>query len=112
MIKTKNKFNKTKYFEAKIYQNNNKFLLVKNNKFNFLKNMPIFPMSEVEEKKYKYSNSKKINIKLSNMDMKIILNKVDKLPNIKNKILLNRTHTKSIILPSFTKKIFSSVSKI
>ena len=38
------------------------------------------------------------------MDMKIILNKVYKLPNIKNKILLNRTQTKSIILPSFTKK--------
>ncbi len=112
MIKTKNKFKKTKYFEAKIYQNNNQYLLVKNHKFNFLKNMPIFPMNEVEEKKYKYSNSKKINIKLSNMDMKIILNKVDRLPNIKNKILLDRAHTKSIILPSFTKKIFSSVSKI
>jgi len=112
VVKTKNKFNKTKYFEAKIYQNNNKYLLVKNNKFNFLKNMPIFPMTEVEEKKYKYSNNKKINIKLSNMDMKIILNKIDKLPKIKNKILLNRDHTKSTILPSFTKKILSSVSKI
>ena len=111
-IKSKNKFNKTKYFEAKIYQNNNKYLLVKNEKFNFLKNMPIFPMSEVEEKKYKYSNSKKINIKLSNMDMKIILNKVDRLPNVKNKILLKCQHNNSIILPSFTKKIFSSVSKI
>tara|TARA_B100000614_G_scaffold252738_1_gene265761 strand:+ start:3839 stop:4828 length:990 start_codon:yes stop_codon:yes gene_type:complete len=111
-IKTKNKFNKTKYFEAQIYQDNDKYLLIKNNKFNFLKNMPIFPMNEVEKKKYKYSNNKKINIKLSNMDMKIILNKVYKLPNIKNKILLNRTQTKSIILPSFTKKIFSSISKI
>ncbi len=111
-IKTKNKFNKTKYFEAQIYQNNDKYLLIRNNKFNFLKNMPIFPMNEVERKKYKHSNNKKINIKLSNMDMKIILNKVYKLPNIKNKILLNRTQTKSIILPSFTKKIFSSVSKI
>jgi len=112
IIKSKNKFNKTKYFEAKIYKNNNKYLLVKNNKFNFLKNMPIFPMSEVEEKKYKYSNSKKINIKLSNMNMKIILNKIGRFPNIKNKILLNSAHTKSIILPSFTKKIFSSVTKI
>ena len=112
VFKTKNKFNKTKYFEAKIYQNNNKYLLVKNIKFNFLKNMPIFPMNEVEEKKYKYSNNIKINIKLSNMDMKIILNKIDRLPNIKNKILLNHANIKSIILPSFTKKIFSSVSKI
>jgi len=112
MLQSKNKFNKTKYFEAKIYQNKNKYLLVKNKKFNFLKNMPIFPMSEVKEKKYRYSNDKKINIKLSNMDMKIILNKVDRLPNVKNKILLKRTHTKSIILPSFTKKMFHSVSKI
>ncbi len=112
VIKSKKKFNKTKYFEAKIYQNKNKYLLVKNKKFSFLKNMPIFPMTEVEEKKYKYSNCKKINIKLSNMDMKIILNKIDRLPNIKNKILLNRSHTKSLILPSFTKKIFYSVSKI
>jgi len=111
-IKTKNKFNKIKYFEAKIYQKNNKYLLIKNDKFNFLKNMPIFPMKEVKEKKYKFSNNKKINIKLSNMDMKIILNKIDKLPNITNKILLEKHNSKSKILPSFTKKIFSSIHKI
>ncbi len=35
IFKKKSKFNKTKYFEAKIYQNNDKYLLVKNNKFNF-----------------------------------------------------------------------------
>ena len=111
-IKTKNKFNKIKYFEAKIYEENNKFLLIKNDKFNFLKNMPIFPMKEVKEKKYKFSNYKKINIKLSNMDMKIILNKIDKFPNLTNKILLEKDNSKSKILPSFTKKIFSSVQKI
>ena len=111
-IKSKNKFNKVKYFEARIYRNGDKYLLVKNNKFNFLKNMTIFPMSEVNEIKYKYSSSKKINIKLSNMDMKIILNKIEKLPNIKGKILIDPTNTKSIILPSFTKKIFNSISKI
>ncbi len=110
--KTKNKLNKTKYFEAQIYQYKDTYLLVKNNKFNFLKNMTIFPMSEVNEIKYKYSSSKKINIKLSNMDMKIILNKIEKLPNIKGKILIDPTNTKSIILPSFTKKIFNSISKI
>jgi len=110
-IKTKNKFNKIKYFEAKIYEKNNKYLLIKNEKFNFLKNMPIFPMKEVEEKKYKFSNNKKISIKLSNMDMKIILNKIDKLPNLTNKILLEKDNSKSKILPSFTKKIFSSIHK-
>ena len=111
-IKSKNKLSKTKYFEAKIYQKNNKYLLINNDKFSFLKNMPIFPMTEIEEKKYKFSNNKKINVKLSNMDMKIILNKIDKLPNIKNKILLEKKNTKLKILPSFTKKIFSSIHKI
>ena len=111
-IKSKNKLSKTKYFEAKIYQKNNKYLLINNNKFSFLKNMPIFPMTEIEEKKYKFSNNKKINVKLSNMDMKIILNKIDKFPNIKNKILLEKKNTKLKILPSFTKKIFSSIHKI
>mgnify|MGYP001343728599 CR=1 FL=1 len=111
-IKSKNKLSKTKYFEAKIYQKNNKYLLINNNKFSFLKNMLIFPMTEIEEKKYKFSNNKKINVKLSNMDMKIILNKIDKFPNIKNKILLEKKYTKLKILPSFTKKIFSSIHKI
>ena len=101
-----------KYFEAKIYEKNNKYLLIKNDKFNFLKNMPIFPMKEVKEKKYKFSNYKKINIKLSNMDMKIILNKIDKFPNLTNKILLEKDNSKSKILPSFTKKIFNSIHKI
>ncbi len=32
-IKPKNKFNKVKYFEANIYQNQRKYLLIKNNKF-------------------------------------------------------------------------------
>ena len=111
-IKIKSKFNKTKYFEAKIYEKNNKYLLIKNDKFNFLKNMPIFPMKEVKEKKYKFSNNKKISIKLSNMDMKIILNKINKLPNLRNKILLKKDNSKSKILPSFTKKIFTSIHKI
>ena len=107
-----NKKTKTKYFEATIYEKENNYLLVKNDKFKFLKNMPIFPMSEVKEEKYKYSKNKKINIKLSNMDMKIILNKIDKFPNLTNKILLEKDNSKSKILPSFTKKIFSSVQKI
>ena len=111
-IKSKNKLSKTKYFEAKIYQKNNKYLLINNDKFSFLKNMPIFPMTEIEEKKYKFSNNKKINVKLSNMDMKIILNKIDKFPNIKNKMLLEKKNIKLKILPSFTKKIFSSIHKI
>ena len=35
LIKSKNKFNKTKYFEANVYRYKNKYLLIKNKKFNF-----------------------------------------------------------------------------
>ena len=37
LIKSKNKFNKTKYFEANVYRYKSKYLLIKNKKFNFLK---------------------------------------------------------------------------
>ena len=73
--------------------------------------MPIFPMTEVKEEKYKYSKSKKINIKLSNMDMKIVLINTNNLPKVKNKILLKKNNLESEVIPSFTKKIFSSLSK-
>ena len=109
-IKSKNKFNKIKYFEADIYQNQNKYLLIKNNKFKFLKNLLIFPMKEVKKNKFNTSMNKKINIKMSNMDMKIVLNKKNKLIKIRNSYLLDKKNVKSQILPSFTKKIFNSVS--
>tara|TARA_B100000965_G_C19529932_1_gene730632 strand:- start:250 stop:1239 length:990 start_codon:yes stop_codon:yes gene_type:complete len=102
---------KTKFFEAIIYEKKNNYLLVKNDKFKFLKNMPIFPMTEVKEKKYKYLKSKKISIKLSNMNMKIALINTNNLPKVKNKILLKRNSLQSQIIPSFTKKIFSTISK-
>ena len=110
-IKSKNKFNKIKYFEAEIYQDNKKYLLIKNDKFKFLKNLLIFPMKEVEKKKFNSSVNKKINIKMSNMDMKILLNNKNKRVKIKNSFLLDKENIKSQILPSFTKKIFDTVSK-
>ena len=60
-IKSKNKFNQVKYFEADIYKIENKYLLIKNNKFNFLKNLLIFPMREINQKKFKSSFNKRIN---------------------------------------------------
>jgi len=110
-IKSKNKFNKIKYFEAEIFKNKEKYLFIKNNKFNFLKNLLIFPMKEVKENKFKSSSLKKINIKMSNMDMRILLNKKNKKFNLKNSLLLDREDIKKQILPSFTKKIFQSVSR-
>ncbi len=102
---------KTKYFEAIICKSNNNYLLVKNENFKFLKNMPIFPMKEVNKKKYENSTNKKINIKLSNMHMKIVLTNQKNLSNFKNNKILKSSILQSEILPSFTKKIFSSISK-
>ena len=110
-ISSKNKLNKTKYFEAEIYKDKDKYLLVKNDKFKFLKNLLIFPMREVKEEKFNSTLGKKINIKMSNMKMKIALNKKSKKTKVKNSYLLDKENIKTYILPSFTKKIFKSVSK-
>ena len=110
LIKSKNKFNKTKYFEANIYTYKNKYLLIKNKKFNFLKNLVIFPMNEIDENKFKNSISKKINIKMSNMNMKIIINKNNKIKKNKESLLVNKSNIKKYMLLSFTKKIFNSLS--
>ena len=110
-IKSKNKLNKTKYFEASIYSYKNKFLLIKNKKFNFLKNLVIFPMIEINQKKFQYSVYKKLNVKMSNMNMKIIINKNNKIKKTKDSILLDKSNINKYILPSFTKKIFNSISQ-
>tara|TARA_Y100000590_G_scaffold404108_1_gene491358 strand:- start:43 stop:1032 length:990 start_codon:yes stop_codon:yes gene_type:complete len=110
-ITYKNKSKKIKYFEANIYKKEDKYLLIKNNKFNFLKNFLIFPMEEVKKNKFKSSLHSKLNIKISNMDMKIILRKNNELPKIKGSFILNRNNFQNTILPSFTKKIFKTVSK-
>ena len=110
LIKSKKKFNKTKYFEANVYRHKNKYLLIKNKKFNFLKNLVIFPMTEINQKKFKYSVYKKINVKMSNMNMKIIINKNNKIKKTRDSLLLDKTNINKYILPSFTKKIFNSVS--
>ena len=108
-LKSKDKFNKTKYFEADIYKNRNKYLLIKNNKFKFLKNLLIFPMKEINQKKFKSSSNKRINIKMSNMDMKISINKKNKKAYLSNSFLIDKVDIKNHILPSFTKKIFKSI---
>ena len=67
-------------------------------------------MKEVEKNKFQSSLNRKINIKMSNMDMNIILNKKNKLIKIRRGYLLSKKNIKSQTLPSFTKKIFNSVS--
>ena len=49
------------------------------------------------------------SIKLSNMNMKIIINKNNDRRIIKNGFLLDKSNFSKFILPSFTKKIFKSL---
>ena len=66
---TKNiKKNKEKYFILKVYKKNQRYLLIKNTKFNFLKNLSIFPMVELSNPKNFNEN---LNFKMSNMNMNI-----------------------------------------
>ena len=104
-IKKKEKKNKIKYFESKVYINKNELFLVKNKKFNFLKNFFMFPMNEINKKKFISSKLKKTKIKLSNITMKIIINKRKNYPKVKGQILKSQEIDK-IILPSFTKKLY------
>ncbi len=112
LIQSKNKINKIKYFEANVYKHKNKYLLIKNKKFNFLKNLVIFPMNEINKEKFKLSINKKINVKMSNMNMKIIINKNNKKKIIKDSLLLDESNLNKYILPSFTKKIFNTLSHL
>ena len=107
-----NKLNKIKYFEANIFQNKlNKFYLEKNKKFNFLKEMPIFPMQEISNVDFQKNLGKKINIKMSNMDMSILIKKSDKIEKMENGFFLGINEFNNLTLPSFTKKIFSALNK-
>ena len=96
------KKNKNKYFLLKVFKKNNKYLLVKNEKFNFLKNFNIFPMYELIEPKNFNQN---LNLKISNMNMNI---KIEYNNTIKSSPLSYWIDTKKLrnyTLPSFTKKI-------
>ncbi len=110
-IKSKSKFNKIKYYQAEVYENNKKFFLIKNNKFNFLKNLFIFPMTEIKKKKFNSSFDKKINIKISNLNMKILISRKNKKIKIKSGhfLNLNKQNIGNEMIPSFTKKIYKSI---
>ncbi|MDB9923012.1 A/G-specific adenine glycosylase [Candidatus Pelagibacter sp.] len=95
------KINKDKYFLLKVYKKNNKYLLVKNRNFNFLKNFNIFPMQELIRPKNFNQN---INFKMSNMNMNIEI-KNDKITKpIPFSYWIDPKKLKNYTLPTFTKK--------
>ena len=96
------KKNKEKYFILKVYKKNQKYLLVKNTRFNFLKNLAIFPMEELSNPKNFNEN---LNFKMSNMNMNI---KIEYLKNVKrfpSSYWFDKRKLDNYMLPTFTKKV-------
>ena len=102
------KKNKEKYFILKVYKKNQKYLLVKNTRFNFLKNLAIFPMEELSNPKNFNEN---LNFKMSNMNMNI---KIQYLKNVKrfpSSYWFDKRKLDNYMLPSFTKKVVKYLEK-
>jgi A/G-specific adenine glycosylase len=102
------KKNKDKYFILKVYKKNQKYLLIKNTKFNFLKNLTIFPMKEL-------SNPKNFNenlcFKMSNMNMNIKIQYFKKHKKFPSCSWINKKKLNNYMIPSFTKKIVQYLEK-
>ena len=102
------KKNKEKYFILKVYKKNQKYLLVKNTRFNFLKNLAIFPMEELSNPKNFNEN---LNFKMSNMNMNI---KIEYLKNAKrfpSSYWFDKKKLDNYMLPTFTKKVVKYLEK-
>jgi len=98
-----------KFFLVKVYKKNNQFLLIKNTKFNFLKNLKIFPMKQIP-KPNNLANA--LNVKMSNMNMNVIV-KFTKLKSIiPDSSWIDRSKFNNYTLPTFTKKIFRYLDKL
>ena len=96
------KKNKDKYFILKVYKKNQKYLLIKNTKFNFLKNLTIFPMEELSNPK---NFNESLNFKMSNMNMNIKIQYLKKDDKYTSSYWMDKKKVDSYMLPSFTKKI-------
>ena len=98
------KKNKDKYFLLKVYKKNNKYLLIKNTNFNFLKNFDIFPMLELTKPENFNQN---LNFKMSNMNMNIKIKNYKMIKPIPFSYWIDPKKIKNYTLPTFTKKILS-----
>ena len=102
------KKNKEKYFILKVYKKNQKYLLIKNTKFNFLKNLSIFPMEELSNPKNFDEN---LNIKMSNMNMNIKIQYSKDNQKFSSYYWLDKKKLDSYMLPTFTKKVVQYLEK-
>ena len=102
------KKNKEKYFILKVYKKNQKYLLVKNTKFNFLKNLAIFPMEEL----YKPKNfNENLNFKMSNMNMNIKIQYLKNAKRFPSSYWFDKRKLDNYMLPTFTKKVVKYLEK-
>ena len=97
-----NKKSINKYFLLKVYKKNQRYLLIKNTKFNFLKNLTIFPMEELMKPKNFNEN---LNFKMSNMNMNIKIQYLKNSGKFQSPYWVNKKKLDNYMLPSFTKKI-------
>ena len=108
-IRKKSKKIVDKFYHATLYKNNNQFLLIKNEKFNFLKNLLIFPMKEISQTDSLLTSNTKLNVKMSNMNMNISINYLSTKKKSKNGLWIEKSKLGNHIIPTFTKKIFDAV---
>ena len=100
---TKNfKKNIDKYFLLKVYKKNQRYLLIKNTKFNFLKNLAIFPMEELSNPRNFNENLK---FKISNMNMSIKIQHSKNNKKIPLSYWIDQKKINNYTLPTFTKKV-------
>ena len=102
------KKNKEKYFVLKVYKKDQRYLLIKNTKFNFLKNLTIFPMEELSKPKNFNEN---LNFKMSNMNMNIKIQYLKDSDNFESPYWVDEKKLDNYMLPSFTKKIVKYLEK-
>ena len=108
-ILTKNvKKNRDKYFILKVYKKDQKYLLIRNTKFNFLKNLSIFPMEELSNPKNFNEN---LNFKMSNMNMNIKIQYSQDNQKFPLSYWFDRKKLNNYMLPSFTKKVVQYLEK-
>ena len=106
---TKNsKKNINKYFLLKVYKKDQRYLLIKNTKFNFLKNLTIFPMEELPKPKNFNEN---LNFKMSNMNMNIKIKYLKNSRKFQSPHWVDEKKLDNYVLPSFTKKIVKYLEK-
>jgi len=102
------KKNVDKYFLLKVYKKDKRYLLIKNTKFNFLKNLTIFPMEELVKPK---NFNKNLNLKISNMNMNIKIKYMKKSKKLPLTYWVDQEKIKSFMLPTFTKKVVQYLEK-